>query len=319
MTGWSSLRPRRPAVRTPAARPRRAALRRRRSGAQDVSGVARGRDGRPRVGGPRTLPAGAHRRAEDPAAVGRPAGQEGRPRSRRGGGPRPVRRGRADRRRRVRPRLGQLPAVRPRARPAGAQRRAAGQGCRPRGRRARPSRWSATTTSGRPRGGSSSAGCAEWRGSTASPPPAGSWACSPARATAEGCRRGRARGARRRQRRRADDSLDDATRTACALTGADCLARLRSGRGRSVPGAVRSPDRPRSPRRRAWPLAGVGLVVQAVQQVRVVGLERGPLGADPGDLEEVVPRRRATRWPIPGSCRGPRGHRAAPAARTSRT
>src|SRR3954470_10363431 len=45
-------------------------------------------------------------------------------------------------------------------------------------------------------------------------------------------------------------------------------------------------------------LAGVGLHLQPVLQVRVVQLDRRALGADPRDLEEVVPRRRGGGRPL---------------------
>ena len=57
---------------------------------------------------------------------------------------------------------------------------------------------------------------------------------------------------------------------------------------------------------RVVPLTQVGLVVEAVDEVGVVRLERGPFGADARDLQEVVPGRRGGRRPLQGVPVAPR-------------
>ena len=63
--------------------------------------------------------------------------------------------------------------------------------------------------------------------------------------------------------------------------------------------------------------ADVGLGAHPVHHVRVVQLERRPLRTDPGQLGEVVPRRRATGGPLQRVAVAPRDRRRSPARRSA--
>ena len=123
----------------------------------------------------------------------------------------------------------------------------------------------------------------------------------------------RARGARRRRRgrRRRSPGSTTSTRTPCcpdaAVSGrstgrpgpsvrASRRHRLSGGSGSSAPAVDQRCCRLAGRRRSALP--GVRLVLQPLEQVRVVRLEGGALRADPRDLDEVVPRRRRGRRPL---------------------
>ena len=137
--------------------------------------------GGPRGGRPQDPARPAHRPAPQPLRAQRQAREEGRPRRGRHPAARPVRGGRAGRRRGVRPGLGAVPAARQGPGPSGAGPGAATQGRRRRDGRASPSTRSTPTTRWRPPAPWCGASCGPSRGSTATSRCGGSAACWPAR------------------------------------------------------------------------------------------------------------------------------------------